>query len=280
MTTDTPKDKRRFPRIPTSKAVGEATRRVWQPGKFFVRENKAKGVTDFVYRLPFLIPQQFRKSAPAIFKMLFASQKIDVKSELEKTYPTTKYKGTNISKLIDRALYGLFSKMMGAIFIRAKKSGDPFAKYLKGGRKTFVSEARPRRISDEVNRNRRAMRLARRYKILHPQVLKLREFIKTHPDRNNEAALRSAIEKKFTARWIVHVTKGNALQNLPDVPGYGRSTDTLGKLKEWTARQLAVGIICCEESETTPRLNATTIMEDYIPLGNRLLRRSRRKKQS
>jgi hypothetical protein len=258
----------RLPRIPTAKLAGKVTRDIWQSPEFSVRP--IDGTTEFVNTLPFLIPEKVRELEPATFKMLFSSQRVDMKQHLEAAYSVAKYKGKPVCQLIPNALRKVIEVAMTEIFMKAKKSPDPYAKYLKGGRKAFAEEARARRVPQEALRNERAKRLARRSEKLTGPVIELREFVKAYPNRTNEAKLKLAVEKKFPTRWAKLVTRGKALQNLPAIAGYVRRAETLGAL-DWTARQLRIGIITCEESGVRPKLGADTILGIYIPLGRKLL---------
>jgi hypothetical protein len=88
--------------------------------------------------------------------------------------------------------------------------------------------------------------------------------------------LSEAVEASFPEEWIGPVIKGNALTNLPIVPGHLNRAELLGSLK-WTPRQLAVGIIWCEErrDDQTFAFQPSTILEDYLPLGRKLNRESK-----
>lgn len=99
--------KKRFPRIPTSVSSGELTRRIWRSLRFVVRERH--GVTEFVHQLPFCIPDKVQRTQIGSFNMLFASQAIDMKKEIEKAYRRSKYRGRPVGPEIDRALRSVFT---------------------------------------------------------------------------------------------------------------------------------------------------------------------------
>jgi hypothetical protein len=269
------KSPRRFPRITTAISSGKVTNVIWRSPVISIREMDKS--TEFVHRLPFLIPQQIRREQIGTFTMLFSSQKVDMADELEKAYRNAKYKGTPVHRLIDRALRSVLNKAMAEIFMKAKNSDDPFAKYMKGDRKAFAKAARPQRLPQKKRMEKRAIRLARLYKTLSPTVVKIRRYIeefKSKPENiGNESKLLGDLKEAFPEPWIVLVVSGVALQNLPEIPGYGKSAETLIGL-DWTVRQLAVGIVKCIEDKhkEQPFLNANTIMEDYLPLGRKLLK--------
>jgi hypothetical protein len=261
--------RRRFPRIPKSADVGKTARRAWKSPRFFVRP--LKNVTEFVHQLPFNIPDRIRKKQLAIFMALFTTQTVDVGQELEAAYKKATYKGIPVRRLIRRALRKVFNDAIMVIFSKAKKSGDKYAKDLKGGRKSFAKAARPRRTPDTKFRNRRAMRLASLYEKISPSARQIRIFVQEHRGQQSEEDLRRLVEERFRSSWVRHITQGQALAHLPEIPGYER-TATLGNLR-WTARQLTVGIIWCIENKNKvqPQLSANTILEDYLPLGRQLL---------
>jgi hypothetical protein len=206
--------------------------------------------------------------------MLFESQAVGLRDQLENAYASARYKGKPVSELIPSAFRKVVEVAMSNVFMNAKKSADPYAKYLKGGRKAFAREARARRLPQEKLRDERAKRLAFRSEALTGPVIQLQKFVKSYPNRINEAELKLAVEKTFPKRWAKLVTRGEALQNLPEIPGYGRKTETLGGL-DWTPLQLRIGIITCEESTVRPLLHANAILETYIPRGRKLLGKAR-----
>jgi len=269
---------KRFPRIPKSPDCGKVTRLVWQTPEFEVRQ--PDNSTEFVHRLGFLVPERVRTKQVATFTMLFSTQTIDIKSELEGAYARASYKGIPVARLVDRALRSVLTEALSEIFMKAKKSKDPHAKYMKGGRKTFAKAARPRRRPHTESRNQRAIQLARLYEALSPKVKQIHSWVVANVDQSNEQKLRDDLEKRVSWPWVADIVRGEALQNLPEIPGYSRTTDTLGGL-EWTDRQLTVGVIWCiqHRRRALPSLNATTILEEYIPLGRKLLKKSRASKR-
>jgi hypothetical protein len=266
--------RRRFTRIPKSKDVGRTVRRAWKSPKFFVRP--LKNATEFVHELPFNIPDRIRDKQLASFMALFPTQTVDVRKELEAAYKKATYKGTPVRRLIRRALRKVFNDAIMVIFSKAKKSADPYAQYLKGGRESFAKAARPRRIPNTKVRNRRAVRLAKLYKKISPSARQILIFVQGHRDLHPEEDLRWLVEERFRSSWVRHITQGQALEHLPEIPGYER-TATLGNLR-WTARQLTIGTIWCieDENKVQPQLSANTILEDYLPLGKKLLKGSSR----
>ena len=273
-----PKSPRRFPRIPTAIDAGKTTGLIWRSTDFSVRE--VDNSTEFIHRLPFLIPDKIRSKQIGTFTMLFRSQSINVGEELEKAYPKTTYKGILVSQLIDRALRSVLNKTMAEIFMKAKESNDPHAKYLRGDRKAFAKAGKLKRPAQTKRIEKRAIRLASRYETILPTVVNIRgsiqEFNIEPKNVGDEAKLIRVLQKKFRKPWVAVLVSGLPLKNLPEIPGYGKSADTLNGL-DWTNRQLTIGIVKCIEDKRgeQPSLSANTIMEDYLPLGRRLLKKRR-----
>ena len=269
---------KRFPTIPNAVSSGELTRRIWQSPKFFVQ--KPDNATAFVHQLPFRIPEKIRRRQVASFTMLFSSQAVDIKKEIEEAYGRAKYRGTPVARLIDGALRAVLTEAMAEIFIKAKKSDDPYAKYMEGGRDSFATAARPRRVPNRDLREKRAIRLARLYHKVLPTAAEILKFVKQYDHhKNDHDRFRTDLENKFPIPWITYITRGKALQHLPEIPGH-EASQTLSNLY-CTRRQLAVGIVWAIEDERgeQPSLNATTILEEYIPSGRKLLGKSRSPKR-
>jgi hypothetical protein len=262
---------RRFARIPQAGDVGKMNRDIWRSPEFSFRPIKA--ATEFVHTLPFLIPERIQKLQPAIFTMLFSSQAIDLEQEIMKAYERAEYCDRPVQKLIPGALHAVLQEAIFEIFKKSKKSRDPYAIYLKGGRKSYSEQARPRRRPNKSFRDERAERLASRYNILFPKVAEFRGFIQSYKNKQDESDLKKAVEKRFTQRWVPHVTQGQALQLLPNMPRDEQATTTLGGL-DWTNRELTAAILECEEKEKNirPALRAGTILKYYVPRGRKKLR--------
>jgi hypothetical protein len=186
--------------------------------------------------------------------------------------------------LIPSALHAVFQVAIFDIFKKGKKSTDEYAIYLKGGRKSYSEQARPRRRPDNSFRDERAKRIARRYEFLFPRVAKIRKFIERNRNVLYETDLHTAVEKEFPTPWIRHVTQGAALQELPNVPRHehknlGTTLDSQNEAHDapslasldWTVRQLTAAIITCEETKIQTRLRASTILDNYLPRGRKLL---------
>lgn len=270
----------RFPRLINASISGELTRQIWRTLKFSVRE--PDNATEFVHRLPLRIPEGIRGRQSAAFHTLFSFQAVDIKKEIEEAYGRATYKGIPVGRLINGALRKVLTVAMAEIFSKARKSDNPYARYLKGGRKAFARAARPRRAPQAKLRRVRAIRLARLYddKVL-PRAREILDFLKQYgPKNKNEDELRRDLEEKFLKRWIAPITRGEALQHLPEIPGH-EARQTLSNL-DCTPRQLAVGIVWSIENRRgeRPSLSAITILETYLPLGRKLSENNRSTRRS
>jgi hypothetical protein len=269
---------KRYPRITDSKYAGQLTFKMWRSPTFEIRE--VADATEFVHSLPFLLPKKLKKLNHAAFYTLFVAQEVNVKAVIEKAYQKSKYKGKLVSSLLDPILRRVFQNAMADIFTKAKTSGDRHASLIKGDKRSFAKYARPRRIRD-ANRRSLAVRFARRYAVVRPEIVRLRKFVKGFDQQKDNSELKQALEKDFKARWIRCVTEGNALRFIPAVPGYERLPfsgianlkDNITELRtlDWTARQLTVGILAEDKRSNPTKLKPKTILEIYIPLGNRIL---------
>jgi hypothetical protein len=261
----------RFPRIPELEHVGEMAKAIWKRPRFSARETAHS--TEFKLKLGFSLRKRAKDESPAIHQMLFEDQRLNWSQELVKAYGAAKYKGLAVSKVCDGALYQVFLRALQNVFEKARHSGARYAEYLGGEPGDLVKSAHRVRRPNRAAREQRAICLARRYRELKPEVSALRKFVETQKDLG-KSELLSQIEKRFKNDWVPYVINEMAIRHLPEIPVHARSVDSLGSL-EWTVRQLTVGIMKCEEDHRgeKPSLGATTILEKYIPLGNRLLRR-------
>ncbi len=222
-----------------------------------------------------LIPDRVRSKKPAVHKMMFSTQTIDIESELENAYTRATYKGMSVPHLIDSALRSVLTVAMTEIFMKAKESKDPHAKYMEGGPKEFAKAARPRRTPKGKLRKGRAIRMARLYEEVRPIAADILKFVVDYDKTHNHDSLETQLEQTFPKTWIRYITRGEALRHLPEIPGH-EEQQTLSKL-DCTPRQLAVGVVWCVEDARRegPRLKPITILEHYIPLGKKLLGTSR-----
>jgi hypothetical protein len=127
-----------------------------------------------------------------------------------------------------------------------------------------------------------AVRCAERYGFLKKEVARLRQVIEELKTDGamDEVALRKVIRRMFRADWVQHVTGGAAFDHLVDFGSHMKASGSLTSL-DWQGRQLAVGILLCEEKARNPRtrFGAYTLYEKYILRGNALLKKPRRRLQ-
>ena len=194
-------------------------------------------------------------------------------SAFVKAYGTAKYDGEPVKK---RMRFLLREVMVGALLILLEKNKEVFQldentvkEEQLNLRKGVVKSGPPRR---ERKRERTAKRLATRYVELLPKVREIRKFVEDEESSLSDTELRAAILRKFQDPWVSLITSGCALKNLLPIPDHDSEIETLSS-KGWTARQLTVGIIVCEEKVRRPEfsLGPTTIYEKYIALGKQLI---------
>lgn len=262
---------RRYIRVPDSLYIGKMAREVWKVRpKFDIRETE--GTTEFVFRLKFNIPKRIKDSHEAAYEFLFTDTRADWKRTFKLAYSRTRHGGKKAKRQFDILLYKVFVQALVILAEKAKASGELYADLIKLEPTLLVVESRRKRRPRKQAYRRKAIRLAKRYKQLKPQVDKLRKFVKNASGSMDENTLRAEAERCFRSEWILHVTQGGALKNLLPIPGYTASVESLGRLN-WTVRQLTFGIMVCEEEARAPAtpLKAVTI-DKYIREGNRHLK--------
>jgi hypothetical protein len=111
---------------------------------------------------------------------------------------------------------------------------------------------------------RDAIRLARLYEALRPEIAALKKFVHGLKD---DRLTGEAAEKAFKYKWLRHVIHGAALKNLPTISssGVGRESHLTGKWQVW---QLTVGVMY--EQQDPKRFMPNTIAK-YISMGKSLL---------
>lgn len=266
----------RFPRYPTADDIGNLAKKIWKRPKFRVRQTHDS--TEFIFSLGFNVPKKIKDKEQPSYYLLFDPKRTAFGKALIQAYREA-YSGKNKARdLCERALYRVFAESMAILFEEAYRNKGLYKGY-KGnllGDATVVREAAKRkRRPPDSERKRRAKRIAKRYEQLLPKVKKLRAFVRDYPLPSDEPKLLEAVEASFSEEWIGLVIRGGALTSLPTVPGHSNRAESLGSLT-WTSRQLAVAIIWCEHrDDRTFAVAPTTILEDYLPLGRKLNRKSK-----
>ncbi len=260
----------RLPR-PFSKRLAKALNEMWRIPKFKVR--CANEYTKFEFRLPYSIPIEFQRRDLVGFSRLFPLGTKGWASVLVKAYgtslrddkPIKKEFGSLLREVVVRALQILLEEHKDRFHQDESKVTEEKTSLRAGVIKTGPA-------IDERKRIKTAIRLAKRYKELLPQVKEIRRFIEQSESSLKDSELRAAIDRTFQYSWIKFITNGCALNNLLPIPGHDARVETIS-IEQWTARQLRVGIIVCEELATHPeaRLGPTTVYEKYILPGNELI---------
>jgi len=250
--------------------IGEAARTVWRKPQFSVAD--AKRSTEFKHSLDFSLSGRLREKRLATYQMLFATQQVNWKQELAEAYKVATYKSVPVRVVCDAALYQVFLQALQEVSRKAKRSGAKYTDFLGGEPIELMKSARRTRRPNWDARRQRAIRLARRYEQLKRPLHRLRALVKNQLHLGT-SELQILIGTKFKADLVKHIIRGVAFENLPDVHRNSKRPPSLENL-EWTVRQLAVGIIKCEEDDRNETLlSPNTILKDYLPLGRRLLKR-------
>jgi hypothetical protein len=267
------KQKPRFPRNPTAKDVGELAKQVWKVPVFHVKETSL--TTTFVLKLNFSLTERIKSENETYHRLLFTTTGIPLYQALKQAYKDASYSSKTMPALFDGALFAMFRQSLKMLFEKAQTAQGLFKGHVEGNANSVLEESKRRR-SPDLERRSMARRMAKRREELFPRVKELHKFIKNRPERSDEARLKLAVETNFSDEWIKHVTQGNALHNLPRIPGHEDRTESLGGLK-WTPLQLTVGIIMCEALERNPHfaLDPNTVLEVYLPFGRKLNAKSK-----
>ncbi len=262
---------KRWPRYPGAETTGNLAKKIWKRPRFRVKLTSDS--TQFVFSLKYDLRKKIKKKNSALYHVLFDPKRTSLSEALIQAYGTAKSGQNKARDLCERALYKIFGESLAILFEEADRAQGLSNGILgyRGDASDVRQAAKRKQRPSDAERKICAKRIAKRYRGLFPEVKKLWRFVKLSPDRLEESRLRETVEKSFPYDWIELITKGAALQKFPETAGHYHSTDSLGKLK-WTPRQLALGIIWCEERKRTPNFSVRpeTMLKYYLPLGNKL----------
>jgi hypothetical protein len=261
------KRKERFPRYPTAKEIGELVKNIWERPTFDVRQTSKK--TEFVFSLPFNLQRRIKTRGPAPYIFLFTGNRDALQAALPTAFERARYgKRDRVKNLIERALFKTVVEALTILFQEVEDTLGPYKCYIVGTSEDLSDAAKRKKRPLASEREVRACRCAKRYEQLLPQVKSLREFIRKN---RNEESLLMRVEEQFSQEWMREVIHGDALKRLPEITGHSGQDELTGL---WTTRQLAIGILWCEESSKDPTLaiSPNTILGEYIPLGKKLIR--------
>lgn len=268
--TQSHKNKRHYPRVLGTKDLGAMAARVWRRPEFEIRSRGF--TTEFVFRLRVL--ERIKRRELPFYKTVFEPARKSWKNALLSAYATALYGNKPAKDTCSNVLYQVFVAALPALVEAAKSSGDEFAPKIQGVPISILQKSKRQTGPRPSKKKKKAKRLARRYAELKGDVSKLRRFIKEKGRGLAEDQLKTEILKQFKADWASFVANGCALKNLPNIPGHEKSVDTLGGLV-WTVKQLAVGILVCEENVRNPEAKLRpNKVADYITYGNKLLARA------
>jgi hypothetical protein len=246
--------------------------RIWRLPHFRVHADSKS--TSFIFHFPFSIPEKLKRRSVAAYSRLFPDGKKGWPELLVKAYKVTHHDGKSIKNRVGLLLEKIVTE---AFLILLEEHKDAFhqdpAKVAEEQEllKKRLIRTGPR--PDERKRNQTAIRLAKRYNELLPEVRGIKEFVKKKESLLEDTELRAEIARTFRYTWTRFITNGCVLNNLLPIAGHESRIETFSSEK-WTVRQLRVGIMVCEESASRPeaRLGPTTLYEKYILPGNELIR--------
>lgn len=263
------KSRLRFPRYPNAADIARIAKQIWKKPRLTVKQKS--GRTEFVFALDLDIAEKIRERQLASYMLLIHERKTSLKLALKKSYPKARYGSDRVPHLADRILFKVFVEALTILFEEANNIEGPYQGRLGEGGQKIRDLARRKQRPPDHERAEIARRMSTRYAELTPLVTQLKKFVRVNRTRFDEKALRVEVEKEFPTDWIKHVTRGDALKNLPEIPGHPTSTDSLSKLS-WTPRQLSVAILLCEEKNRGSEfsIQPQTILESYLPLGRKL----------
>jgi hypothetical protein len=262
---------KRFPRYARGEDVAKALERIWRLPHFTVHADRKS--TDFIFQLPFSIPKRLERRNLAVYSRLFPNGKSGWANVLVNAYRTTRDKGKPVKSRIGLLLKKVLVEAAALLLDKHKEAFQQDQAMLVEAQESLrkgVIKTGP--AINEHKRTKTSIRLAKRYNELLPQVKEIRKFVKQRESSLKDSDLRAALERSFQYPWIKFIKNGCALNNLLPIPGHDSRIQTIST-KQWTARQLSVGIIVCEELVTRPeaRLGPTTVYEKYILRGEKLI---------
>jgi hypothetical protein len=274
----------RFPSLPKGYRVSELAKAAWQKPSFSATE--ADGITTFAFGVP--LRDTLRSLDKNVYRSLFESGGPPWTAALETAYSSAHSGEKTAAEYIDTVLYTVFLEALKILIKDAKslstKYKEPYRTEFEQSIEADVTdftEKSPRESGRRRNKRKddeTAIRLSERYKHLKPLVDNLRKLINKlrHDGIGDENMLHAELASAMTEYdWIRHVTSGMAFEELPPKAGYTAPVrSSLGK--EWASWQLTVGIIRCEEAETTDRRHKPGVITIYrrIMRGRKLLKQS------
>lgn len=251
--------------------IAKTVNEIWRDPR--LRAHRGRECTELIFAYPFSFPYELKTRNRRLYRRLFPGTKKGLSSALVKAYRTAHYDGEPIKNRIRFLLREVVLTALQTLMENRKDAfrldGNRMKSEQLSLRKGVVKRGQRK---DERKFKRTAKRLARRYRELLPQVKQMRKFIKEKESLLTDTKLREEIGREFQYSWIPLITNGCALENLLPIPAHESSIETLSSAG-WTVRQLAVGIIFCEEQGRDPRFRPGpgTIYEKYIAMGNRLI---------
>ena len=260
-------------------SVARTVAEMWQTP--VLRAHRNEDCTQFVFTFPFSIPDELKSRNPDGYQRLFPGKrkKKGLSTAFVKAYSTGYYAGKPIKKGIRFLLREI---VIGALRILFEEHKDLFhqdeAKAKEEGRALRKGLVKTGVQADARKRKRQEIKLAKRYRELHPIAKLIKKRVKERKHLG-VAELGEEITRAFPYPWISYVTDRCAFQNMFSISGRKERDASLSG--GWTPRQLALGVIACEKLARDPniRLKPSTIYEKYVTPGNGWLKEEERKRK-
>lgn len=222
---------RRFPRYARGEDAGKALEKIWRLPRFSVHSGRES--TDFKFQLPFSIAKELKRRNLAVYCRLFPNGKQGWANALANAYGIARDKGKPVKSRIGFLLKKVVVEAVARLLEKHKEAFQQDQAMLSEAqeslRKTVIKTGP---AIDDRKLRKTAIRLAKRYDELLPQVKELRKFIEESEASLNDSALRTAIDRAFQYPWIKFITNGCAMKNFPSIPGYDSAIEWDEKREE------------------------------------------------
>jgi hypothetical protein len=219
------------------------------------------------------IPSALSEQYPMVHKFLRSTQKEDKKvwTKILRSAYLEKHssKGKRIRRGLQQYLHLLLKRALLTLLEQAQGTDKTYPGIEKEiGLLREVLSGKRGHPKSKRRQKKDAIRFARLYKKLKPEVTTLRKFGDQYASKDNRV-VGQAVEKAFKYKWLGHVIHGTALKHLPTntSSNVSRESHLTG---EWQAWQLTVGVMY-EQQDPSKRFEPNTIAK-YISIGRRLLR--------
>lgn len=259
-------------------------KRLWPSLEFDFRATKHGA--EFIFCLPPPLPNELNRNLDrAIFRTLFVQSGEDWKRNVKEALATLKLDGRPMMRRTRNMLYRVFRE---AFRLYLEENPQLFKKGARkwlrdqlaslqqyGPRKRGPQFSEPQRQERAEKKNALAVELAQTYNELLPRIKRLRASIITLKKSGNfdETIARKAVEATLSNKWAEYVLSREAFKRV-NLFDFSTNSHVDGALEEpkWTARELTLSLVLCEQRKAGAHLSPTTLYEKYIQAGRKWLR--------